>query len=101
MRLRPVVAIALLLLPAAVHAQRRLPRLTPRGPGRAVPLPPQPGVIARELAYKRLRVSMESYPLVSHFESPDYNNGGSASWTAFGGGMRMDYRAFRHMSATL
>ena len=102
MRTRAIVAIVLLLVPAALSAQR-LPRIGRRpGPTRPQPLPPQPPEIARELAYKRLRVSFESYPLISYVSVPSYVTGdGTSHWTAFGTGTRVDYRFTRFVSATL
>src|SRR4051812_46933558 len=64
MRIRGLVAIALLLLPAGLSAQRngRLPRIFGRGPAQPAPLPPQAVPIARELSYRRSHMSFESYP---------------------------------------
>jgi hypothetical protein len=103
MRVRAVVAIVLLLLPAGLTAQRiPLPRVLGRGPARPTPLPPQPPGIARELAYKRLRLSVETYPLVTYIDAPTFTgDGGVSSWTSFGMGTRTDYRITRHLSATL
>lgn len=102
MRIRAVVAMVLLLLPAVTDAQRiRLPRMG-RGPARPAPLPPQIPTVARELAYRRLPLAVESYPLISHFESSGFAAGGAASsWTSGGMGTRADYRVTRHLSATL
>jgi hypothetical protein len=103
MRIR-VLAIALILLPSAVSAQRiRPPRLGGVGPG-VVPadLPPQAPGIARELAYRRLPLSIESYPLVSFINAPGFGTSGQpSSWTTYGMGTRMDYRVTRLVSATL
>jgi hypothetical protein len=102
MRIRAVVAIALLLLPAALEAQRlRLPRVGGRRPAPPTDLPPQPQVVARELAYRRLNLSVESYPLVSHIQSPALTGNGVLSSTTAGAGTRLDYRLTRHLSATL
>src|SRR5215210_7468516 len=102
MRIRAVVAIVLLLLPAALSAQR-IPRSVTgrRGPTRPAPLPPQPGPIARELAYKRSHLSVESYPLISYVQSPGFAADGRTSWSSFGAGTRADYRVTRNISATL
>jgi hypothetical protein len=103
MRVRGAVAIAaLLLVPAELSAQRLpLPRTRP-GPARPAPLPPQPEPIARALAYKRLRLSVEAYPLISYVRSPELvGNGVISSWTSFGSGTRADYRLTRNVSATL
>lgn len=106
LRLRSIVAIALLLsgmLPAVLPAQR-IPfgifggRRPPGGPTQ---LPPQPAAIARELAYQRLRLSVESYPMVAYFNAPGLFGGAAVSrWSSFGMGTRADYRITRTMSAT-
>ena len=105
--MRAAIVAAAILLPTALNAQRLptpvIPRL-PLPPEAAVPapLPPQPAPIAQELAYKRLRLSVETYPVVSFIRSPGYANGGSfPSWWTFGTGSRFDYRLARYMSATL
>ena len=102
MRNRAVVAIVALLLPAGLSAQRvPLPRIGRRAPAPA-PLPPQPPVIAQELAYRRLRLAVESYPMVSFVQSPGFAAGGQTStWTTFGMGTRADYRLTATFSATL
>lgn len=102
MRARALVAIVLLLLPAALSAQR-IPfgGIFGRRP-RPAELPPQPTAIARELAYKRLPLSIESYPLVSHVVTSGFSGGDLASsWTSVGAGTRADYRLTRFLSATL
>jgi hypothetical protein len=102
MRIRAIVAIILLTVPAASSAQR-IPVLggrrgTPQPPS----LPPQPGPIARELAYKRWRLSFESYPLVSFIQSPGFSGDGrQPAWATLGTGTRADYRLTPHVSATL
>jgi hypothetical protein len=101
MRLRRVVAVALLIVPAVASAQRiPLPRIGRRAP-RPAELPPQPGVLAREMAYRRLRLSVESYPLLSFVHSPEFTGDGMVSnWATFGMGTRADYRLTSMMSAT-
>jgi hypothetical protein len=102
MRTRTVVAIVSLLLPAVSSAQH-IPLIgRGRGPARPAPLPPQPVPIANELAYRRLPLSVESYPLISFIQSPGMTNDGlMSSWTTFGVGTRADYRVTRLVSATL
>lgn len=100
MRTRAVVAIVLLLLPVGLNAQR-LPRIGRRGPAQPVPLGPQPPAIARELAYKRSHLSVESYPLISYSQSPGVNGDVFAKRTSVAGGTRADYRVTRRLSATL
>ena len=98
--MRTTIVIVALMLPAALNAQRvGLPR--PR-PARPAPLPPQPTPIARDLAYRRLRLSVESYPMVSFFRAPGFaNNGAFPNWATFGTGTRADYRLTRNVSATM
>lgn len=101
MRLRRVVAVVLLILPAVASAQRiPLPRIGRRAP-RPAELPPQPGVLAREMSYRRLRLSVESYPLLSFVHSPAFTGDGMVpNWATFGMGTRADYRLTSMMSAT-
>jgi hypothetical protein len=103
MRIRAIVAIVVLLLPAGLSAQRVPRRVTEkRGPARPAELPPQPGPVARVLEYKRWYVrshfSMESYPLVSYIQSGRFAADGRTSWTTFGAGTRIDYRVTRFVS---
>ena len=102
-RVRAAVAIVALLLPVELSAQRLpLPGTGKRGPARPAPLPPQPEPIARNLAYKRLRLSVEGYPLISYVRSPGLTGGGPVvGWTSLGTGTRADYRLTRHASVTL
>src|SRR6184192_3328783 len=83
MRIHAIVAIAG-LLPAGLSAQRiPLPgTIVMRGPARPADLPPQPAPIARDLAHRRLRLSVESYPLISLVQAPASNGiGPMTSWT--------------------
>jgi len=102
-RLTAVLAMVALLLQAASSAQQLpLPRIGRRGPVRPAPLPPQAEPIARNLAYKRMRLSVESYPLVSYVHSSGLTGDGLISgWTTFGMGTRADYRVARNVSITL
>jgi hypothetical protein len=101
MRIRAAVAIVSLLLPAASSAQRIPLPGTERHPGRD-PLPRQPAPIANELAYKRWRISVETYPLVSYFQAPGFTGlGAASSWASLGAGTRADYLVNRYVSATL
>lgn len=94
MRARIALTVVLLALPTVAASAQRLP--LPRRPGVARPaeLPPQPGPIARELAYKRLPFSTETYPLISHHSQ------GFSSWLVGGIGERVDYRIAPRLSAT-
>lgn len=96
------VVLVSMLLPAASGAQIRipLPRIGGRGPAPAQ-LPPQPGPIAQELAYRRSHLSVESYPIVSFINSPSMVSGAMTSWTTFGMGARADYRFNRFVSGTI
>lgn len=100
MRIGAAVAMIVLLLPVELSAQRlRLPGA--RRP-RPAELPPQAPGIARELAYKRLRFSVESYPLISRVESSGFiGDGVVSSWTSAGTGTRLDYRIAPHLAATM
>jgi hypothetical protein len=100
MRARVVVAIGLLMLPPSASAQRvPLPRIGGARPGQPVPLSPQPAAIARAIAYRRLNLSVESYPLISHVYAPGL--AGRSSWTSFGVGTRASYRLTPHVAATI
>jgi hypothetical protein len=102
MRTRIVVAIASLVLPAVVSAQRvpmpGILRPRPTGPDE---LPRQPEPIARAMAYQRLRISVETYPLVSYVQTSSFANRQSAAWMTLGGGTRAEYRLTPIASATL
>lgn len=95
MRTRAIAAIVILLVPAALSAQR-IPLPVGRRPVRGEPLPPTAGPIAKEEAYRRWRLSVESYPMVSWFQTSAFG-----SWASLGAGTRADYLINRHMSATL
>lgn len=96
-----LAAIVVVLLPDALNAQRLpMPGRHPR-PGAPQPMPPESGPIGRELSYRRLRISVESYPLVSFVQSSGLASGGTATWAALGAGTRAEYRLTRTMSATL
>lgn len=103
MRNRAVAAIvALLLLPAGLSAQRGGTwRLS--GRQRPAPLPPMAPAIAREMQqYRRIAISIESYPMISFVEAPGFLTAGSVShWTSYGAGMRASYRIKSVLSATL
>lgn len=102
MRVRSLLAVALLLLPVAAEAQRlpRVPRIMDRGPARPAPLPPTAGPIAYERQYIRRPYTVESYPLVSYFNAPGFD-GGLRSFVTGGVGERLDFRMTRTLSFTL
>lgn len=96
-RLSAGLALVALLLPAELSAQRLpVPRIGRRGPARPAPLPPQAEPIARQLAYKRMRLSVESYPMVTYIR-----DGVLSDWTSFGMGTRADYRVAPNVGVTL
>ena len=99
MRARSVVALAVLLLPSVALAQR-LPRIGTRGVPRTTPLPPQPAIVSKALAYNRLRVSFESYPFMSFNNTGTFSGNGPSDWASMGIGSRIDYRVARLLSLT-
>jgi hypothetical protein len=103
MRARNVVMIGVLLLPAVSSAQRMpQPRIGGRTPAQPVPLSPQPAPIARSTAYRRLNLSVETYPLVSYIQAPGMAGaGGASAWTTLGAGTRAEYRLSPLVSATM
>jgi hypothetical protein len=102
MRVRTVAVIVALLLPVGLSAQIPLPMPGRRPhPAAPQPMPPESGPIARELSYTRLRISVESYPLLSFVQSSGFASGGASTWAALGAGTRAEYRLSRFMSATL
>jgi len=103
MRARYALAI-LLLLPAGADAQRRgvWGRIPVLGRGGDREPPPQAPALARELYYRRLPYSIETYPMISRFDAPGYYGpAGGASWTSGGMGTRLDLRLARYLSGTL
>ena len=102
MRARIGVAIVSLLLPAALSAQRIPIGIGHRGPGHPEPIPPQPAPIANDIAYHRLRLAVESYPMVSYFAAPSFaTNGRASSWASVGTGTHAEYRLTSIMAASL
>lgn len=102
MRARVVLAFVSLLVPAGAGAQiAPLPgggRVDPTWP---VPLSPQPAPIARLAEYRRMRISVESYPLVGVVHAPGLVEGGATSWAIVGTGSRAEYRLDPTVSVTL
>ena len=99
--MRAAMVVVSILLPATLSAQRLPMPVIPR-PAVPAPLPPQVTPVAQDLAYKRLRVSVETYPVVSFVRTPGYASSGAfPNWWTFGTGTRADYRLTRYMSATL
>lgn len=101
MRTRALVVIALLSLPAGLSAQGvRLPRVGRGTRPQPAPLPPETAPVARALAYKRSRWSIEGYSLINSVRVPTAA-GGVTSYTTFGTGTRADYRYTERFSATV
>ncbi len=48
-----------------------------------------------------MRLSVETYPLISYVRSPLTGDGPVSDWTTFGTGTRGDYRVTRNLSLTL
>lgn len=102
MRARVALTFVLLAAPIVAADAQRLPLPRSRGPARPAELPPQPGSIARELAYRRLPYSAETYPLVSYNDaSAAVTTSGLSSWVSWGVGQRIDYRVAPALSATI
>lgn len=102
MRARLALTFVVLAIPVIAADAQRLPTPRGRGPARPAELPPQPGAIAREFAYKRLPYSAESYPLLSfNSASAPVAAGGMSSWVSWGFGQRIDYRMGPAISATV
>jgi opacity protein-like surface antigen len=104
MRIRSLAVAIVLLSPAALGAQRRLPPLPGqrRGPETPEPTaPPERGPVARQLQYTRMNVSVASYPLLSAVHSSGLASGGSSTWGAAGAGAQVAYRFTRFLAGTL
>lgn len=95
MRTRLVLMFALVAFPLATADAQRLPVSRRPRPARPAELPPQPGPIAREMAYKRLPYSSETYPMIS------YHTHGFSSWLVGGVGEHLDVRVAPRLSLTL
>lgn len=89
--------LAILLVPAVLSAQ-----FGPFRRGRLIPteLPPQAPGIAREMQYRQLPISFETYSMVEHFDAPGMTNGLRPTWSTFGAGTRAEYRFTNQLSAT-
>lgn len=101
MRARLILALILLAAPIVDSAAQRLPRPR-RGAFPPAGLPPQAPPVARDLAYRRMPYSVESYPFISHHDAGGFlTHRGGSSWLSGGFGERLDYRFAPMMSATL
>jgi hypothetical protein len=100
MRNRTLLAVLVLSaasLPAGLTAQR-LPRPGRRTAPAPAPLPPEIAPVSKALAYRRSHWSAEGYTMLSSIGVPV--PGGTAGYTAFGSGVRGDYRLTEHFSFT-
>lgn len=101
MRTRSVAFLALLALPSILAAQRLpRPRIFRRPEPPPAPLPPQPAIVANQLAYQRSKWSFETAPVVTHMEVPAVG-GGTAVFTTLGTGDHADYRLNDRWAATV
>jgi hypothetical protein len=104
MRTRTLIATVLLLAPMALSAQRiaiPLP-IGRRGPAHPEPLPPQPGPVAQQLAYRRSHLSIETYPMVAFTDAPGLAGlGRGGSWASLGAGTHAEYRFAHYLAGTL
>jgi hypothetical protein len=101
MRHLTIVVVAALAFASDASAQRA-PRPRIGGRPRPAALPPQPEAITRDLRYKRLRYSVESYPFMSFVDAPNFTTGSVfAHWRTGGVGTRADFRIKPFLSATL
>ena len=101
MRMRGLIVIAS-LLPATLTAQRRpVPGVWRPPVVDPAPLPKQPEPIARAVAYQRMRLSLESYPLVGYVRTSGFTGSATSAWMTLGSGLRADYRVAPLVSTTL
>lgn len=101
MRIRSAAFLALLAAPSFLGAQRfPVPRIFRRPEPPPASLPPQPAIVANQLAYQRSKWSFESAPVVTHMEIPAAG-GGTAVYTTLGTADHADYRLNDHFAATV
>ncbi|HYC53139.1 MAG TPA: hypothetical protein VEB19_18690 [Gemmatimonadaceae bacterium] len=101
MRITLAAFVLLLPLVPSTGEAQRIPSRPRGGPARPTPTPELPPGIAREMNYRRLPVSVETYPMVSRVVTSGFEGGGVRGWTSFGMGTRADYRVMKYVSATL
>lgn len=101
MRIRSLIIIGLLALPAGLSAQLRMPRQGGRSPTQPVEPPPEIPAVARTLALKRSRWTTEGYTLMSAVRVPATAATGLSSYSTYGAGTRADYRVSDRWSATM
>jgi hypothetical protein len=104
MDIRALLALSLVLLPAAAEAQQR-PRIRlggqpPRTAG-ALPDGPAARPVSQALRYQRLRISVEGYPMVSRISVPSFAGVPGETFTTGGSGTRFEYRFHTTAAATL
>src|SRR5581483_3989109 len=76
------------------------PRIFRRPEPPPASLPPQPAVVANQLALQRSKWSFESAPVVTHMEVPAVG-GGTAVYTTLGSADHADYRINDHFAGTI
>jgi hypothetical protein len=100
MRIRTLLIVAAIALPAGSNAQvRRLPPKPGQTTPQPAPLPPEAPAVGKALAYKRSNWTVEAYSLISTVQVPTGN--GTSSYTTYGAGTRGDYRLSNQFSATM
>lgn len=104
MRVRALLAAALVLLPSVAEAQLR-PRVRlggqPPRTGGTLPDGPAARPVSQALRYQRLRVSVEGYPMVSRISVPSFAGVPGETFTTGGMGTRFEYRFHRMAAGTL
>lgn len=104
MRVRALVAVGLLLLPAVAESQLR-----PRGriagqppkPAGVLPDGPQARPVSQAMRYQRLNVAVEGYPLISRVTIPSFAGVPGETFATGGSGTRFEYRFARLAAGTL
>lgn len=94
-----LASAALAALPAVLSAQLRVPRGRKTSPQPAT-LPPEAPGVSRALAFKRSRLTAESYSILSMLQAPT-SAGVAGRYTTFGAGSRVGYSYTDHWSATM
>src|SRR5215831_1346649 len=101
MRIRSLVMIGFLALPAASGAQGIRPPRPQRSPTQPAEKPPEIPVVARALAVQRSHWTTEAYTLMSSVRIPATAAAGVSTYSTLGAGTRADYRVSERWSATM
>lgn len=102
MRVSAIVVVSLAALPLCLEAQEFPTRTRRPRPSIPAELPPQAPVVGKHLAYKRVRTSIESYPLFSVVHAPLLQGtDGRSFWTTIGAGSHIGYRVSHLLQGTL